>query len=77
MFSKNPLAFVAYGVAIVLIFLTMHFYNESRDYKIRVDNAITQIKMQNQNMQVLMNNQLPEAVINAQLDNPVIVRASL
>ena len=74
--SKNLFAVVTYSFAVILIVLSIIFYNESRDYKEKFETTIRQVNQQNQMIQLLLNN-LPVATVTTSYENEVIVTPKL
>lgn len=75
-FSKNLFAVVTYSFAVVLIVISVFFYNESRDYKDKFETTIQQVSRQNQIIQLMLNS-LPEAVVTTTFENEAIVTSKL
>ncbi len=63
---------ISYGLAIVLLALSIFFYTESIQYKNKLELTSYQVKQQNEMIQVLFNS-LPQAEVRGTLENTIIV----
>jgi hypothetical protein len=68
--------YITYTFAIVLIFLSIFFYNESIQYKNKLELTYQQVNQQNQMIQVLFNS-LPQAEIRSKVDNEIVVTSKM
>ena len=75
-FSGNLFAVASYAIAVVLIIISILFYNESNNYKQKLEKTIEQVNRQEQLMHVLINS-LPAPEIKVKASNEVIVTAKL
>jgi hypothetical protein len=65
-------AAVSYGFALVLMALSFFFYNESMQYRNKLEITSQQVTQQNQMIQVLFNS-LPQAEVRANFANEIII----
>ena len=64
--------YLSYAFAIVLLALSIFFYNESMQYRNKLELTYQQVYQQNQMIQVLFNS-LPQAEVRGSLENTIIV----
>ena len=64
--------YISYGFAIILLALSFFFYNESVQYRNKLEWTSQQVYQQNQMIQALFNT-LPQAEVKSTLENAVIV----
>lgn len=74
--GKNVFAFASYAFGVILIFISLFFYSETRDYRRQLETVSGQIIQQNKEIQLLMNG-LPASEINTSLENEIIIKANL
>jgi len=65
------------AAVIVMMIISMFFYSELRDYKLKVDIISEQVKGQNQTIELILNNSLPPAVIKAAFENEILIKSNL
>jgi hypothetical protein len=75
-YTPKPISRVAnylsYAFAIILLALSIFFYNESMQYRNKLELTYQQVYQQNQMIQVLFNS-LPQAEVRGSLENTIIV----
>ena len=75
-YAPKPISRVAnylsYAFAILLLALSIFFYNESMQYRNKLELTYQQVYQQNQMIQVLFNS-LPQAEVRGSLENTIIV----
>lgn len=59
-FSNKMFALMAYSFAVILLFVTLHFYTVSVRYQNEVKSAVEQVSQQKELLKVLMNNTMQE-----------------
>lgn len=59
-FSNRIFALVAYSFAVILLFITLHFYSMSVNYKDEIKSAVEQVSRQEELLKLLINNSLQE-----------------
>lgn len=64
--------YLSYAFAILLLALSIFFYNESMQYRNKLELTYQQVYQQNQMIQVLFNS-LPQAEVRGTLENTIIV----
>lgn len=64
--------YLSYAFAIILLALSIFFYNESMQYRNKLELTYHQIYQQNQMIQVLFNT-LPQAEVRGTLENTIVV----
>ncbi|MCB0750928.1 MAG: hypothetical protein KDC52_05600 [Ignavibacteriae bacterium] len=64
--------FIGLALGLILLALTLFFYNESLQYKNKLELTYQQVYHQNQMIQVLFNT-LPQAEVRGSLENTIIV----
>ncbi len=74
--GRNKIAIFAYSFAVVLSFISLVFYNQTRDYREMYESTKQQVNMQNKTIHLLMNS-LPAVEVDYKIPNPVIVKANL
>ena len=76
--SKRSRVFEAlsYGFAIILLAMSFFFYNESMQYRTKLEVTSHQVNQQNQLIQVLFNS-LPQAEVNGKIENEIIVTSTM
>ncbi len=67
---------ISYGLAIVLLALSIFFYTESIQYKNKLELTSYQVKQQNEMIQVLFNS-LPQAEVRGTLENEIIIKSTM
>ena len=67
---------ISYGLALVLLALSIFFYTESIQYKNKLELTYYQVKQQNEMIQVLFNS-LPQAEVRATLENEIIIQSTM
>lgn len=73
--KKSPVRifnYLSYAFAIILLALSIFFYNESMQYRNKLELTYQQVYQQNQMIQVLFNS-LPQAEVRGTLENTIIV----
>ena len=75
-FSNNLFAVASYALAVILIIISILFYNESNNYKNKLEKTIEHINKQEQIMNILLNN-LPAATVTASYTDEVIVTSKM
>jgi len=73
---SNIFAAISYGLAIVLLALSIFFYNESMQYRNKLDLTYHQVNQQNQMIQVLFNS-LPQSEVRGTLENEIIITSQM
>ena len=74
--KNNIPAFLSYTIAVLLVVVSLVFYNQTMDYKQTLDKKIEQVDQKNLMIELLMNS-LPQTEVNAKLDDQVIVKAKI
>ena len=69
-------AAISYGLAFVLLALSIFFYTESIQYKNKLELTYYQVKQQNEMIQVLFNS-LPQAEVRGTLENEIIIQSTM
>jgi hypothetical protein len=69
-------AAVSYGFTIALLALSLFFYNESIQYRDKLELTYHQVNQQNQMIQVLFNS-LPQAEVRANFTNEIIIKSKI
>jgi len=69
-------AAVSYGLALVLLALSIYFYTESIQYKNKLELTNYQVKKQNEMIQVLFNS-LPQAEVRGTLENEIVIKSTM
>jgi len=64
--------YLSYAFAIILLALSLFFYNESMQYRNKLELTYQQVYQQNQMIQVLFNS-LPQAEVRGTLENTIVV----
>lgn len=67
---------VSVGFAILLLAISFFFYNESMQYRNKLEVTSQQVNQQNQLIQVLFNS-LPQADVNGKIENEIIVTSKM
>ncbi|MBK8944950.1 MAG: hypothetical protein IPM32_06705 [Ignavibacteriae bacterium] len=65
-------SYMTYGFALLLLALSFFFYNESMQYRNKLELSFQQINQQNQMIQVLFNT-LPQAEVRGTIENAIVV----
>lgn len=75
-YTQKPISrvvnYLSYAFAIILLALSLFFYNESMQYRNKLELTYQQVYQQNQMIQVLFNS-LPQAEVRGSLENTIIV----
>ncbi|MCB0744907.1 MAG: hypothetical protein KDC67_13445 [Ignavibacteriae bacterium] len=69
---KSVYNFIGLALGMILLALTLFFYNETLQYKNKLELTYQQVYHQNQMIQVLFNS-LPQAEVRGTLENTIIV----
>ena len=64
--------YLSYAFAILLLALSIFFYNESMQYRNKLELTYQQVYQQNQMIQVLYNS-LPQAEVRSRMENAIVV----
>lgn len=75
-FGNWNYSFLGYAAAIVLLFISFFFFNQSSTYQKELETVIHRVNDQQQMLQLLFNS-LPAAEVNSQFENDIIIRAQL
>lgn len=67
---------VGIGFALLLLAISFFFYNESMQYKTKLEVTSQQVNQQNQLIQVLFHS-LPQADVNGKIENEIIVTSKM
>ena len=67
---------ISYGFAILLLAISFFFYNESMQYRNKLEMTSLQVNQQNQLIQILYNT-LPQAEVKAEFANEIIVTPNM
>ncbi|MEE9431347.1 MAG: hypothetical protein V3V16_09925 [Melioribacteraceae bacterium] len=67
---------ISYGLALVLLALSIFFYAESIQYKNKLELTYYQVKQQNEMIQVLFNS-LPQAEVRGTLENEIFINSTM
>lgn len=68
--------YMTYGFALLLLALSFFFYNESMQYRNKLELSFQQINQQNQMIQVLFNT-LPQAEVKAKVEDLIVVTSNM
>ncbi|MFH1197222.1 MAG: hypothetical protein V1720_16105 [bacterium] len=82
--KKNSISFnygrianyISYAAAIVLLFLSIVFYNQSSSYRNELDTTFRKVDNQNKMIELLYNS-LPSVEVDSEIENTIIIKASL
>jgi hypothetical protein len=69
-------SFLGYAAAIILLFLSIFFFNQSSSYQKDLEAVSARVNEQQQMLQLLFN-VLPAAQVNSTLQNEIIIEAQL
>ena len=75
-FNTRRYSFLGYAAAIILLFLSMFFFNQSANYQRDLEMVTHRVNEQQQMLQLLFNS-LPAAEVNTQFENEIVIRAQL
>jgi len=67
---------ISYGLALILLAISIFFYTESIQYKNKLELTYYQVKQQNEMIQVLFNS-LPQAEVRGTLENEIIIQSTM
>lgn len=70
--ANNIFNYISYAFGLILLALSLFFYNDSMHYKNKLELTYQQMYMQNQMIQVLFNT-LPQVEVSGSLENTIIV----
>lgn len=69
-------SYMTYAFAVLLLIISFFFYNESLQYRNKLELSFQQINQQNQMIQVLFNT-LPQAEVKAKVENQIVVTSKM
>ena len=75
-YTNRIFHYVTYAFSIILLAISIYFYNESIQYRNKLDLSYQQVYQQNQMIQVLFNS-LPQAEIRGKVENEIVVTSNM
>jgi len=74
--SAKMFTTISYVLAVILLVLSIFFYNESMQYKNKLELTYQRVNQQNQMIKVLFNS-LPQTEVKGNLNNEIVVTAKM
>lgn len=74
--GKWSYSILGYAAAIIFLFLTLLFFNQSTNYQKDLEAVTSRVNKQQQMLELLFNG-LPAAEVNTKLENQIIIEAKL
>ncbi len=74
--NKNFFAVASYALSVILIIISVYFFNQSSNYKERVENTMSYISSQNEKIDLLMST-IPAVQVSPEYQNEVTINSQL
>ncbi len=73
----NFFAVGSYAVAVILLIVSIIFFNKINDYKKEMEDAVNIISTKSETIELLMRNTLPTTEVKAKFPNEIIIKSNL